>query len=176
MSGVDKYERQYRARRGVCGEPFPMIASFFRIYGKQAARILDLGCGQGRDALMAARHGHSVLGIDSSQTGIRQMLEDAEAEGLDVEGIVADLAGYVIEGSYDVVVFDRVLHMLDEDSRFSVLRQALQHVSPDGFVLIADVPSNKPSLRGVFAEDTRKWSAVLDKKGFLFMRRDGSYG
>jgi len=77
MSGADKYERQYHEQRGVCGEPFPEIASFFASYAKQAAQVLDLGCGQGRDALMAARHGHHVLGVDSAQTGIRQMLEDA---------------------------------------------------------------------------------------------------
>ncbi|MFC2081726.1 class I SAM-dependent methyltransferase [Candidatus Bipolaricaulota bacterium] len=70
MSGADKYESQYRERRGVCGEPFSEFAGFFASYAKQAARVLDLGCGQGRDALMAARHGHHVLGVDSAQTGI----------------------------------------------------------------------------------------------------------
>lgn len=172
MSRLDKYESQYREQRGVCGEPFPEIASFFKSYNKQTARILDLGCGQGRDALMAARQGHSVLGLDSSRTGIRQMLEDAEAEGLDVEGIVADLTEYVIDGSHDVIVFDRILHMLDEDSRLSVLEQALQHVSPNGFLLIADLPSHKVTFRHAFSEDSQKWSAVLDRKGFLFMRKD----
>jgi 2-polyprenyl-3-methyl-5-hydroxy-6-metoxy-1,4-benzoquinol methylase len=27
--------------------------------------VLDLGCGQGRDALFIARKGHSVFGVDS---------------------------------------------------------------------------------------------------------------
>lgn len=173
MSGAAKYESQYRERRGVCGEPFPEIASFFESYGQQAARVLDLGCGQGRDALMVARRGHSVLGIDSSPTGIRQMLEDADAERLDIEGIVADVTKYAVEGSYDVIILDRVLHMLEEENRIGLLREAVAHVAPDGFVLIADMPSNKPALRVVFSENPRKWSAVLDKKGFLFMRRDG---
>jgi len=173
MSGIGKYESQYRDRRGVCGEPFPEITSFFESYDEQAARILDLGCGQGRDALMAARHGHFALGADSSQTGIRQMLEDGEAEGLSLEGLVADITKYAIEGSFDVIILDRVLHMLDEDSRLSVLKQTLRHVSSNGFVLIADLPSHKAALRDVFYEDSRKWSAELDKKGFLFMRKDG---
>jgi len=122
---------------------------------------------------MAARHGHYVLGVDSSKTGIRQMLEDAEAKKLDLEGIVADLTEYVIEGSYDVIIIDRVLHMLEEEDRIRLLRQAVEHVAPDGFVLIADMPSNKPAFRVAFPESSRKWLAVLDKKGFLFMRRDG---
>jgi len=173
MSGVNKYESQYREQRGVCGEPFPEIASFFESYPKRAAQVVDLGCGQGRDTLMAARYGHSVLGIDFSKTGIRQMLEDAEAEKLDLEGNVADLTEYVIEGSYDVIILDRVLHMLKEEDRIHLLRQVAEHVAPDGFVLIADMPSNKPAFRVAFSESSRKWLAVLDKKGFLFMRRDG---
>ncbi len=172
MSGADKYESQYREQREVCGQPFPEIAGFFESYDKQAARILDLGCGQGRDALMVARHGHSVLGIDSSKTGIRQMLEEAEAEGLDVEGVVADVTQYAMEGSYDAILLDRVLHMLEEEKRVRLLKQALQHVTPDGFILIADMPSTKPPLRSVFSEDSCKWSPVLDRKGFLFMRTD----
>ncbi|MFC2081725.1 hypothetical protein ACFLR0_00910 [Candidatus Bipolaricaulota bacterium] len=101
------------------------------------------------------------------------MLEDAEAEELDVESIVADVTEYAIEGSYDVIILDRVLHMLEEKDRMHLLRQAVEQVARDGFVLIADMPSNKPALRVVFSENSRKWSAVLDRKGFLFMRRDG---
>jgi len=172
MSNSDKYENLYRERRGICGEPFSEIAGFFESYGSEKARILDLGCGQGRDSLMVARHGHSVLGIDSSPTGIQQMLEDAGAEGLSVEGVVSDLADYKIGGTYDVIILDRVLHILEEDLRIALLEQALQHVSPDGLVLIADMPSNKPALRAAFCQDPKKWSAVLDRKGFLFMRQE----
>ena len=178
MSGTGKYESQYRERRGVCGEPFPEIASFFESYDRQGARILDLGCGQGRDALMVARRSRSVLGVDSSQTGIQHMLEDADAEGLSVEGVVADLTEYEIEGSYDVIILDRVLHMLEKDSRNALLEQVLQHVPPSGFVLIADMPGNKAAVRDAFSEDSRKWSTVLDREGFLFMQRgpESSHG
>ena len=39
---------------------------------------------QGRDALFIGRKGHSVLGVDTAQTGIEQMLEEAESEKLAV--------------------------------------------------------------------------------------------
>lgn len=35
--------------------------------------MLDLGCGQGRDALLFARAGHRLLGVDVSSVGIEQM-------------------------------------------------------------------------------------------------------
>ena len=120
---------------------------------------------------MAARLGHSVLGIDTSQTGIRQMLEEAEKGGLKVRGVVADLSSYEVEGEFDVVVLDRVLHMLEENDRVSVLQRALRVVAADGVVLIADMPGNKPAFRKAFLDNSHGWISVLNQKGFLFMRR-----
>ena len=56
--------------------------------------MLDLGCGQGRDALFIARKGHAVVGVNISKTGVGQMLEDAKQEELDISGIVADVVCY----------------------------------------------------------------------------------
>ena len=52
------------------------------------------GCGQGRDALFIAHKGHSVLGVDTAQTGIEQMLEEAESEKLAVDGVITDITNY----------------------------------------------------------------------------------
>ena len=49
---------------------------------------------QGRDVLFIARKGHSVLGVDTAQTGIVQMLEEAESEKLAVDGVIADITNY----------------------------------------------------------------------------------
>ena len=49
---------------------------------------------KGRDALFVARKGHSVLGVDKAQTGIEQMLEEAESEKLAVDGVIADITNY----------------------------------------------------------------------------------
>jgi len=38
--------------------------------------------------LFIARKGHSVLGVDTAQTGIEQMLEEAESEKLAVDGVM----------------------------------------------------------------------------------------
>ncbi len=79
------YEKEYQNSRNVCGEPFPEIVEFFENYDDECATILDMGCGQGRDALFIAHKGHSVLGVDTDQTGIEQMLEEAESENLAVD-------------------------------------------------------------------------------------------
>ena len=88
------YEKEYQNSRNVCGEPFLEIVEFFENYDDECATVLDSGCVQGRDALFIAHKGHSVLGVDTAQTGIEKMLEEAESEKLAVDGVIADIKNY----------------------------------------------------------------------------------
>ena len=112
---MKNYEKEYQNSRNVCGKPFPEIVEFFENYDDECATFLDIGCGQGRDALFIARKGHSVLGVYTAQTGIEQMLEEAESENLAVDGVIAYITNYEAPDLYNIVVIDRVLHMLQND-------------------------------------------------------------
>ena len=88
------YEKEYQNSSNVYSEPFPEIVGFFENYDDECATVLDSGCGQGRDALFIALKVHSVLVVDTAQTGIEQMLEEAESEKLAVDGVIADITNY----------------------------------------------------------------------------------
>lgn len=172
MAREDKYERHYREGRGVCGEPFPELVAFFDTYERAEADVLDLGCGQGRDALLAARRGHHVVGVDLSETGVAQMLADAQAEELDVEGVVGDIAEWEPIGMYDIVILDRVLHLLTDDAeRERVLERSCAHTRPSGHLLVADTPKQQEMLRSFFESKQPNWDVTLRRKGFVFARR-----
>ncbi len=175
MTNKNKYEQQYQQSDHVCGMPFTEFIEFFDTYEKATATVLDLGCGQGRDALFIARKGHSVLGVDISPTGIAQMLADAQTEELDIKGIVADIATFTPPAHYDVVLLDRVLHMLDNDElRTAVLEKVCQHTKTDGFILIADTPKQKALLHTFFANKSHQWQTGLAKKNILFIQKVAS--
>jgi 2-polyprenyl-3-methyl-5-hydroxy-6-metoxy-1,4-benzoquinol methylase len=144
--------------------------AFFEHYNKTRTKVLDLGCGQGRDALFIARMGHQVVRVDISKTGITQMLEEAKREGLDVCGVVADVVEYEPSGEYDVVILDRVLHMLKEDSeRRVVLEKASGVTKSSGFILIADTPKHQAQIRSFFEDHSTGWVKVKDRKGKMFV-------
>lgn len=165
------YEKVYQQQRHALGSPTQIFVDFFEQYDKPQADVLDIGCGQGRDALFIARRGHHVVGVDIAPTGIAQLLKDAQAEDLHIEGIVADLRDYQAEGTFDVVIIDRTLHMLDVASRIHVLQQVSNVIRPDGFVLIADEKSNMPHIRDYFQGDDHIWTIVQDKKSFVCLQR-----
>ena len=65
------YDKYYKTEN-LFGQPYPELLAFFTEYPKKG-NVLDLGCGQGRDAIPLARLGFDVTGIDNSSVGIAQM-------------------------------------------------------------------------------------------------------
>ena len=162
------YEKVYRGAQQALGKPTREFVNFFGSLAKPRLRVLDVGCGQGRDALFIARQGHSVVGIDQSPTGIRDLLADAQAEDLNIQGIVGDIRSFEPAGMYDVLLIDRTLHMLSASERPAVLARYLDRVEAGGHVLIADEPSNIPTFEAVLAADRRGWRTVWKRRGYLF--------
>ena len=163
------YEKEYQSCENACGEPFDEFVSFFES-AESGLWVLDLGCGQGRDALMAGRRGHHMHGVDLAPTGIAQMTARAKAEGLEATGEVADVETYETDRQYDVVILDRVLHMLASDeSRIALLDKVRRWVRPGGHALVADTRSHRALIRDYFAD--LGWEPVLKKKDYLFVHR-----
>lgn len=76
-----------------------------------AKRVLDLGCGIGRHALMFARAGLDVTAMDGAPAGLAAVRAAAEAEGLAIatdEGLMTDLP--YADGSFDYVLAFNVIY------------------------------------------------------------------
>ncbi|MCB1350018.1 MAG: class I SAM-dependent methyltransferase [Maritimibacter sp.] len=164
------YDALYRAEADALGAPTRALMDAFTDLLEVPARVLDLGCGQGRDTLPLARMGHSVVAVDISPKGVADLVAAAEAEGLSVTGHVADITRYAPEGQFDALLFDRTLHMLPMDQRHEVLRALIGHLRPGGVLLIADEAGNIAGLRHV-AEAAAAWEVLRATRGYLFLRR-----
>lgn len=165
------YDKLYGETPNALGEPTPLLVEFFDKIELSNARILDVGCGQGRDALYLARKGHSVVGVDLSKNGIDDLVKAAKAENLAIEGIVADLTPFVPNGAFDYILIDRTLHMLDEADRLAVLKRLLGHTAENGWILLSDEASNMAGFERTFAQSELEWSFEFEKSGYLFARR-----
>lgn len=174
MSKKVKYDKIYVEDLNACGDPYPEFVDFFARHVTGPVRVLDLGCGQGRDALFIARLGHSVLGVDVSEVGVQQMLEMSRKEGLDVEGLVGDAADFRSRCKFDVVLLDRVVHQLpDEAARRRLLGTAARLTRKNGCLLIADTKKNRNLIRSLFSDERGEWSVIRRRGDFLFVRKDG---
>ena len=73
-----EYDKYYQTEN-LFGEPYPEL---IKLYGaiEHKGKLLDLGCGQGRDAIALARLGYEVVGIVYSKVGIAQLYKIAKKE------------------------------------------------------------------------------------------------
>ena len=101
-------------------------------------RVLYLGIGRGEDALLAARLGARVTGVDLSPAMLARLRRRLAREGLEAELIRGDLFDHGPSRPYDVVAANFVLNVFSEP----VMRRALAHaaalVRPGGRLMLAD--------------------------------------
>lgn len=102
-------------------------------------RALDLGCGEGADAIWLAEQGWQVTAVDISTVALARAADHAAASGEAVAGRIdwrhCDLSRTFPEGRYDLVSA-QFLHSLGDMPREEILRKAADAVAPGGILLI----------------------------------------
>jgi len=109
------YDKYYQTKN-YFGRPCPELTDFFDNYPKKG-KVLDVGCGQGRDSIALARLGFSVTGIDHSIVGIKQMNQIAKTEKLSLIGIVADIFEFDNFTNYNFILLDNMFHFAKNDRK-----------------------------------------------------------
>ncbi len=100
--------------------------------GDLNGRVLDVGCGTGEHALMAAALGHDATGIDSSSRAIDKAKEKALERSLDVRFLVWDALDLPALGErFDTVLDCGLFHIFDDHDRIRFV-QSLAAAIPTG--------------------------------------------
>jgi SAM-dependent methyltransferase len=98
-------------------------------------RALDLGSGEGRNAVWLAEGGWQVTAVDFSSVALDKARRLAQARGVTVDWVLADLYGYRPEpGAYHLVLV-AYLH-LSPLERVAVLAGAVGALAPGGTLLV----------------------------------------
>jgi SAM-dependent methyltransferase len=97
--------------------PQPAFATL-TAHGALGGDVLDVGCGTGEHALMAAEAGCTTLGIDVSPTAIRLAQAKAQERGSTARFIVADALRLESLGEqFDIVLDCGLFHVFDDEDR-----------------------------------------------------------
>ncbi|MCB0912288.1 MAG: class I SAM-dependent methyltransferase, partial [Propionibacteriaceae bacterium] len=149
MGAAEFWEERYAGKPKVwSGRVNPGLVEFAS--GLPAGRALDLGCGEGGDAVWLARQGWQVTAVDISATAVARGHAAAEAAGVPddrIRWLAQDLAHWQPEGSYDLVSAF-FLQSPMELPRGEVLSRAAAAVAPGGHVLVVSHAAPPPWARG----------------------------
>jgi SAM-dependent methyltransferase len=100
--------------------------------------VLDLACGPGRHAIVLARKGYQVTGVDCSALLLGKAKSRAEAEGLDVEFVEEDMRRFRRPGAYDLALsmFTSFGYFDSRDDDLTVLRNVRDSLAPGGALVM----------------------------------------
>ncbi len=137
------YDDRYRSSSYWDEEPTTIAKRFVEYlptlkeaFPSERIRIVDLGCGDGRDAIFFAQQGIEVTGVDSSPTGLAQLREKAERVGLGslVRCVQGDLVRYRPDNDYHAIVSSGALHYVPPESRRSLFEDYKRRVLKGGLI------------------------------------------
>ena len=122
-------------------------------------RVLDLGCGNGRNSLYLAANGFDVTAWDKNPSSIANIQRIAQAEGLtSIQSDVRDLNTLTFDGEYDFILSTVVMMFLESATIPGLINNMQRCTKSGGYNLI------------VAAMDTADYPCTV---GFPFAFREG---
>lgn len=102
------------------------------------SRVLDLGCGGGRQTLELARRGHRVLGVDSADGALSQARQAARGERLNAHFLKNDLRQIPYRAEFDAVIslFASFGYLPSERDDLKALESIQRALKPGGRLLL----------------------------------------
>ena len=167
MSGVSvEWDERYSAAERVwSGEPNGSLVT--DVAGLTPGRVLDVGCGEGGDAVWLARQGWTVTALDVSGVALARAAAHARDAGVEVDLVHKGL----VEADLPAAAFDLVsvqypalLRTPGRDAE----RALLAAVAPGGLLLVvhhADVDREEALSRGYDPDDYVGHQDVVDALG-----------
>ena len=99
-------------------------------------KALDLGCGQGRNALFLAQNGFDVTAVDQNELALEILQSIVEQEDLDMPVGLYDINSASIGQAYDFIVSTVVLMFLQADRIPAIIKNMQEKTSIGGYNLI----------------------------------------
>ena len=139
-----------------------------------AGKALDMGCGQGRNALFLGLKGFDVTAVDNNPQAVQNVNELARIEDLDVRAVEYDLNAANLQDHFDYIVATVVFMFLYPRFVPQVIADMQAHTNPGGYNLIVsamdteDFPCPMPFpfkfKEGELREYYRDWEIVEYKE------------
>ena len=112
---------------------------------KEVLKLLDIGCGEGKDAVFFARLGFDVTAFDISASGIEKTKRLAEDARVNIRTFVANINEFRLEENFDILFSNGVLHYIKPKLRDEIMANYKAHVNDQGIVAL-HVFVNKPFI------------------------------
>ncbi len=158
MPGAKEYfDRAYTEHEKIFdGKPHANVETIVTLLPPHSS-VLDLGAGNGRDAVYLAEHGAEVTAIDISSVGLELLRKKAAERGVNIKIIESNLRDFDFKDkSYDAIVCNFALHMFLRPFGPALVKKVQDHTKPGGLNAV-----------GVLMKEGDFYPKVLNKDRFF---------
>ncbi len=154
--------------------------------GGRKLRAVDLGAGEGRDAVFLASHGLEVIAVDISPNGLRKAIRLAAENGVEVRTEKGDINTFELVGEWNLIYSIGTIQYIEPQNRRSQLEHFQKHTSPGGINALfafVDRPDVSPApdwgkdeylyAPGELVEHYEEWRCLYSRS---FVFEDNSSG
>ena len=144
------------------GRPCRELERVLQEYAINACRALELGCGNGTNAVVLARRGFEVTAVDISGEALERGRAAARAAGAEVRFLKGDVLQLPDLGAPFGFVFDRGLYQHARATDRAGFERVLERVTAPGSLYLAIVPSAHDSAVRRVPRALRDYEMCLD--------------
>lgn len=157
------WEEEYKNKeRSTFGNPSKEVVDIIP-YLKKDAKILDVGCGDGRHALYFASLGYQVDAFDISENAIEKINYLKEKNGINMNAYLCDAFTFDYKYKYDLIIIHGVLQFVERSKQPEMMQILKKWTNIGGYHIVAlftdaePVPDDlKEVMIGVFKEEEIK--------------------
>lgn len=149
----------------------------------KSSKVLDIGCGSGRDAYYFASKGHSVVAVDPAVKILETAKEKYSHHNLVfLDDKLPDLEK--IKGKYDVVIMSAVWMHIEKKDRLKAAKRVTNLLNPQGIAVISlrhgafkdnrkEIPVSVDEIENILSKDLNINVSVLNENENDNFNREG---
>lgn len=117
-------------------------------------RLLDIGCGEGKDSVFFARNGYIVTAFDFADAGVNKTKKLADQYNVNINVFKANVLEFKLDTEFDIIFSSGVFHYIKPDLRQTIINNYKKNTSIGGMHMlnvfvpkpfIAPAPEKEPT-------------------------------
>lgn len=131
---ITDYDKRYQEEEYYWGlNPNEMCYEIMKIKPPvKPCRVLEIGCGEGKDAVFLARNGYQVSAFDVAEAGLEKARKLAHLNRVSINFFKADIRDYCPDTFFDIVFCSGVLHYIASDLRAEFVNRIKEYTTVGG--------------------------------------------
>ncbi len=145
-----QYEKLYESEEFYWGtEPADFLNRIISFMPpRRGMKVLDIGCGEGKDAVYMAKKGYTVTAFDLTESGIAKTKRLAKEAGVRINAYVDDINSFETEERFEIIYSSGTLQYLQKDNIKPFFEKMGRITNPNGinyFNVFVDKPFLAPA-------------------------------